>query len=43
VQKLDEYNSESKGALLRKEIKEFSHTNPDVVAQLIRSLLREDV
>lgn len=43
VQKLDEYNSESKGALLRKEIKEFSHTNPDVVAQLIRSLLRDDV
>lgn len=42
VQKLDEYNSESKGALLRKEIKEFSHTNPDVVAQLIRSLLREE-
>ncbi len=42
VQKLDDYNNESKGALLRKEIKEFSHTNPDVVAQLIRSLLRDE-
>ncbi|MBR4305551.1 MAG: flagellar M-ring protein FliF, partial [Ruminiclostridium sp.] len=42
VQKLDDYNNESKGALLRKEIKEFSHTNPDVVAQLLRSMLREE-
>ncbi len=42
IQKLDDPNNESKGVLLRKEIKEFAHTNPDVVAQLIRSLLRDD-
>ncbi len=42
IQKLDDPSNESKGVLLRKEIKDFSHTNPDVVAQLIRSLLRDD-
>ena len=40
IQHLDDYDDESKSAVLKKEIKEFSHTNPDVVAQLIRSMMR---
>lgn len=40
IQHLDEYDDASKSAVLKKEIKEFSHTNPDVVAQLIRSMMK---
>lgn len=39
-QHLDEYDDESKSAVLKKEIKDFSRTNPDVVAQLIRSMMK---
>ena len=40
IQHLDDYDDASKSAVLKKEIKEFSHTNPDVVAQLIRSMMK---
>lgn len=40
IQHLDEYDDESKSAVLKKEIKDFSRTNPDVVAQLIRSMMK---
>ena len=40
IQHLDDYDDESKSAILKKEIKDFSHTNPDVVAQLIRSMMK---
>lgn len=33
-------DDESKSAVLKKEIKDFSRTNPDVVAQLIRSMMK---
>lgn len=33
---------ESKELALKNQIKEFSHKNPDVVAQLIRTLVKED-
>lgn len=42
IQKLDDDTTETKGVVLRREIKDFSHTNPDVVAQLLRSLMREE-
>ena len=40
IQHLDDYDDESKSAVLKKEIKDFSRTNPDVVAQLIRSMMK---
>ena len=40
IQHLDDYDDDSKSAVLKKEIKEFYHTNPDVVAQLIRSMMK---
>lgn len=40
IHHLDEYDDESKSAVLKKEIKDFSRTNPDVVAQLIRSMMK---
>ena len=40
IQHLDEYDDESKSAVLKKEIKDFSRTNPDVVAPLIRSMMK---
>lgn len=42
IQKLDDEGNETKGVVLRREIKDFSHTNPEVVAQLIRTLMRDD-
>lgn len=40
IQHLDDYDDASKSAVLKKEIKDFSRTNPDVVAQLIRSMMK---
>lgn len=42
IQKLDDDENDTKGVVLRREIKDFSHTNPDVVAQLIRTLMRDE-
>ncbi len=42
IQSLENFGEESKAAVLKREIKDFSRANPDVVAQLIRSMLKSD-
>jgi flagellar biosynthesis/type III secretory pathway M-ring protein FliF/YscJ len=43
VQSLTEsVSSDTREAVLRREIKDFSRTNPEIVAQLIRTWMRKD-
>lgn len=42
LQSLTENSEESREAMLKKEIRDFSKTNPEIVAQLIRTWLKSD-
>lgn len=42
IQSLTETSDESREAMLKKEIRDFSKTNPEIVAQLIRTWLKND-
>lgn len=42
IQSLTETSDESREAMLKKEIRDFSKTNPEIVAQLIRTWMKND-